>query len=136
MAVLLVEEIGVPGENHWPVAGYWQTLSHNHIMLYRVLIAWVGFELATDLVPAPYMSIKLAKVYQPSAHSHLSRTVVQAKSTGGSSKAEESKVLSVLGLSKGQGSHVSCFPSPKECVQGTNISSIKKINIFLSLLEN
>ena len=31
-AVLLVEETGVPGENHWPVASYWQTLSHNVIL--------------------------------------------------------------------------------------------------------
>jgi hypothetical protein len=27
--VLLVEEIGVPGENHRPIADNWQTLSHN-----------------------------------------------------------------------------------------------------------
>jgi hypothetical protein len=27
--VLLVEEIGVPGENHRPVASNWQTLSNN-----------------------------------------------------------------------------------------------------------
>jgi len=26
---LLVEETGVPGENHRPVASHWQTLSHN-----------------------------------------------------------------------------------------------------------
>jgi hypothetical protein len=26
-SVLLVEYTGVPGENHWPVASYWQTLS-------------------------------------------------------------------------------------------------------------
>jgi hypothetical protein len=24
-----VEETGVPGENHWPVASHWQTLSHS-----------------------------------------------------------------------------------------------------------
>ena len=24
-----MEETGVPGENHWPVASHWQTLSHN-----------------------------------------------------------------------------------------------------------
>jgi hypothetical protein len=24
-----VEETGVAGENHWPVASHWQTLSHN-----------------------------------------------------------------------------------------------------------
>jgi len=28
-SVLLVEETGVPGENHRPVANYWQALSHN-----------------------------------------------------------------------------------------------------------
>jgi hypothetical protein len=28
-SVLLVEETGVPGENHRPVASQWQTLSHN-----------------------------------------------------------------------------------------------------------
>ena len=27
--VLLVEETGEPGENHWPVASHWQTLSYN-----------------------------------------------------------------------------------------------------------
>ena len=28
-SVLLVEETGVPGENHQPVVSHWQTLSHN-----------------------------------------------------------------------------------------------------------
>jgi hypothetical protein len=28
-SVLLVEETGVPGENHWLVVSYWQTLLHN-----------------------------------------------------------------------------------------------------------
>jgi len=28
-SVLLVEEIGVPGENNRSVASHWQTLSHN-----------------------------------------------------------------------------------------------------------
>ena len=28
-SVLLVEEIGVPGENHRPAANHWQTVSHN-----------------------------------------------------------------------------------------------------------
>jgi hypothetical protein len=28
-SVLLVEETGVSGENHWPVASHWQTLLHN-----------------------------------------------------------------------------------------------------------
>ena len=29
LLVLLVEETGVPGENHQPVASHWQTLSHD-----------------------------------------------------------------------------------------------------------
>jgi len=28
-SVLLVEETGVPGENHRPVTSHWQMLSHN-----------------------------------------------------------------------------------------------------------
>jgi len=28
-SVLLVDETGVPGENHRPVASHWQTISHN-----------------------------------------------------------------------------------------------------------
>jgi hypothetical protein len=28
-SVLLVEETGVPGENHRPATSHWQTLSHN-----------------------------------------------------------------------------------------------------------
>ena len=27
-SILLVEEAGVPRENHWPAASHWQTLSH------------------------------------------------------------------------------------------------------------
>ena len=29
ISVLLVQETGVSGENHRPVASHWQTLSHN-----------------------------------------------------------------------------------------------------------
>jgi hypothetical protein len=29
LSVLLVEETGVPGESHRPVASHWQTSSHN-----------------------------------------------------------------------------------------------------------
>ena len=28
-SVVLVKETGVPGENHWPLASHWKTLSHN-----------------------------------------------------------------------------------------------------------
>ena len=31
-SVSLVEETGVPGENHWPVASHWQTLSYNVVL--------------------------------------------------------------------------------------------------------
>ena len=31
--VLVVEEAGVPGENHRPVASHWQTVSHNIVHL-------------------------------------------------------------------------------------------------------
>ena len=41
-SVLLVEETGRPGENHWPVASHWQTLSHNAgmIPLYNLRPLW------------------------------------------------------------------------------------------------
>ena len=29
ISVISVEETRVPGENHWLIAGHWQTLSHN-----------------------------------------------------------------------------------------------------------
>ena len=66
--VLLVDETGVPGENHRPVASHWKTLSHNdvlnttghdlsqvteklyHIMLYRANFVWEAFELTTLVV--------------------------------------------------------------------------------------
>jgi len=28
-SVFMLEEIGVPGENHWPVASHWLSLSHD-----------------------------------------------------------------------------------------------------------
>jgi len=31
-SILLVEEIGVPGENHQPATGHRQTLSHNVVL--------------------------------------------------------------------------------------------------------
>ena len=44
---LLVEETGVPEENHQPVAIHWQTY---HIMLYQVHLTWVGFKLTMLVV--------------------------------------------------------------------------------------
>ena len=46
-SVLLLEEIGVPGENHRPVSSHWKIY---HIMLYRVYLAIAGFELTTLVV--------------------------------------------------------------------------------------
>jgi hypothetical protein len=47
-SILLVEETGVPRENHWPVASHWQTLSHNISIEYAS--PWMGFELTTLVV--------------------------------------------------------------------------------------
>ena len=47
MAVLLVEETGVPGENYQPVASHWQLSSHN---LYRVHLSCAWLELTTLVV--------------------------------------------------------------------------------------
>ena len=41
-SILLVEETRVPGENHWPSISYWQL----YPIMYRVHLAWTGFELA------------------------------------------------------------------------------------------
>ena len=30
-SVLMVEETGVPGENHWPIVSHWETLSYNFV---------------------------------------------------------------------------------------------------------
>ena len=43
-SVLLVEETGIPGENHRPVASHWQTLSHTVVHLA------LRFELTTSVV--------------------------------------------------------------------------------------
>jgi len=42
ITVLLVWGNRSTRENHWHAASHWQTLSH---MLYRVHLAWTGFEL-------------------------------------------------------------------------------------------
>jgi hypothetical protein len=47
-SVLLVEETGVPGENHRPVESHWQTLSHNVVS--NTPRHERGFELTTLLV--------------------------------------------------------------------------------------
>jgi len=43
-SVLLVNEIGIPGENHRPAASHWQTLSHNVVSSTTHLIGF-GFDL-------------------------------------------------------------------------------------------
>ena len=47
-SVLLVEESGVPGENHRPFASHWQTLSHNVVL--STPRHERGFELTTSVV--------------------------------------------------------------------------------------
>jgi hypothetical protein len=47
-SVLLMEETGVPGWNHRPVASYWQTLSHNVVIDYTS--PWTWFEITTLVV--------------------------------------------------------------------------------------
>ena len=49
-SVLLVEETGIPRENHWPVASHWETLSHNVLSRYKYTSPWTGFELTTLVV--------------------------------------------------------------------------------------
>jgi hypothetical protein len=45
-SVLMVQETGLPVENHWPSSGHWQTLSQCFI---EYTSPWVGFKL-TKLV--------------------------------------------------------------------------------------
>ena len=44
-SILLVEETRVPKENHRPVAGHWQILSHKCCIEYT--LPWTGFKLTT-----------------------------------------------------------------------------------------
>jgi hypothetical protein len=48
-SVLLVEETGVPGENHRPVASHWQTLPHN-VQWIEYTSPWMEFELTALVV--------------------------------------------------------------------------------------
>jgi hypothetical protein len=41
-SVKLVEETGVPGENHHPVASHWQTLSDNLVTLCDKVCQWLA----------------------------------------------------------------------------------------------
>ena len=45
-SVVLVEETGVPGENHRPVVSHWQTVSHN-VVSSTPRLSWVS--ICTDL---------------------------------------------------------------------------------------
>ena len=71
---------GVSGENHWPVASRWQTLSHNvvhlaliEIMLYRIhLTSLTEFELRTFVVIGTDWTISCKSDY----HKIMSTTVL------------------------------------------------------------
>jgi hypothetical protein len=41
-SVLLVDEYGVPGENHRPVSSHGQTLSHNVVKLVVICTDYIG----------------------------------------------------------------------------------------------
>jgi hypothetical protein len=41
LSVLLVEEIGVPGENHRPAVRHWQTLSHKNVLFTQYSITLI-----------------------------------------------------------------------------------------------
>ena len=45
---MLLEETGVPGENHWPVSSQWQIWSDDVVS--NTISQWVGFELITLVV--------------------------------------------------------------------------------------
>ena len=49
-SVLLVEETGVPGENHRPATSHWQTLSHTLYCCIEYTSPWAGLELTTLVV--------------------------------------------------------------------------------------
>ena len=54
ISVLLVEETGGPGDNHRPVAGHWQNLSHNvvHLALIKIQTHNIGSCKSNYLVPS------------------------------------------------------------------------------------
>ena len=57
-SVLLLEEIGVPGENHRPVSSHWQTLSHNVVSSTPRIS---GFELITTHNLATVGNVEILK---------------------------------------------------------------------------
>jgi hypothetical protein len=49
-SVLLVEETGVPSENHWPVVSHWQTLSHNELHFEVIYAQMISHEMQFDTI--------------------------------------------------------------------------------------
>jgi hypothetical protein len=43
ISVILVEETGVPGENHRPIVSHWQTLSPNVVSYTNTLISYCSY---------------------------------------------------------------------------------------------
>jgi hypothetical protein len=60
-SVLLVDETGVSGENHRPVASHWQTWSHNVVSS----TPWAGFELTTLVLLWLLLKVALSTINQP-----------------------------------------------------------------------
>jgi hypothetical protein len=52
----LVEETGVPGENHRPAASHWQTLSHN-VNEYTSLWAWKKYK--KEICPSSHAEFQI-----------------------------------------------------------------------------
>jgi hypothetical protein len=69
-SVLLVEETGVPRENHRPVASHWQTLSHNVISSH-----WQT--LSHNVISSHWQTLShnvISSHWQPSSHNVISST--------------------------------------------------------------
>ena len=60
-SVLLVEETGVPGENHRPDASHWQTLSHKYIVHLTIIEIDMGKQLFT--VNRSYKTLKQVRAW-------------------------------------------------------------------------
>jgi hypothetical protein len=68
-SVLLLEETGVPGENHWSVASHWQTLSHNVVSSTPCLKKWESNSI--------FASMKLTEILLKVALNTINQTTTE-----------------------------------------------------------
>ena len=78
-SVLLVEEIGVPVENHRPVASHWQTLSHNVV---SSTASSAGLKITTLVVIDTDYIGSCKSNYHTITTSPRSTVILQAKQNG------------------------------------------------------